>query len=248
LRGPMVEAEQTGKGNQMTVTNNQRAEWAAAALKHFQTLTGTDHADSLADLLCDIHHWCDRENTNFQSALDRARQHYDAEFSADSMTPYMATFNTPAGTATEIFHAKSPDEALQQARKFADDPQLTEVDIEPTAEGYAVREIVLTDEQGNHHAVWQTDEYRTQLAAPKLLQALEKQIGITREILDAWNNTDHLYGAVEDLISELDSKSQWAQEVLRASERCDLTAPIEDLEKSLDETLDAVAQAKGGAV
>ena len=131
----MVEAAQTGKGNQMTVTNRDRAEWAGAALRHFQCATGTDYDDALPDLLCDLHHWCDRENVNFQSALDRAREHYDTESSTTSTTPYMATFNIPAGTAREIFHANSPEEALQLARKFADDPSLTEADLEPIAEG-----------------------------------------------------------------------------------------------------------------
>ncbi len=64
----------------MTVTTNKdRAERAAAALRHFQCTTGTDYDDALADLRCDLHHWCDRENADFQSALDRARQHYAAE-------------------------------------------------------------------------------------------------------------------------------------------------------------------------
>lgn len=242
-----MEAKQTGKGIHMTVTNKQRAEWAAAALKHFQTLTGTDHADSLADLLCDIHHLCDRDNLSFQTALDRGRQHYDAESLEDSTTPYMAVFSIPAGTAREIFHANSPEEALQKARKFSDDTNLTEADFDPTAEGYCVREITVSDEHGQQHAVWQTDEYRLQLAAPKLLQALENQIQATREIIDAWNNTDSLHGAVEDLISDLDHQSHLARAVIEAHETSDLGAAIEELEQSLDKTLDAVAQAKGGA-
>jgi hypothetical protein len=230
----------------MTVTNKDRAEWAAAALRHYQSLTGSLDEDSLSDLLSDIHHLCDRENDNFQSVLDRARQQYNAESPTLSITPYMAVFSIPAGTAREIFLANSPEEALQKARKFSDDSNLTEAEFDPTAEGYCIREITISDEHDQQHAIWQTDEYRLQLAAPKLLQAIEKQIQITREIINAWNNTDHLYSAVEDLISELDNKSQWAQEVLRASDRCDLTAPIEDLQKALDENLATIAQAKGG--
>src|SRR4051812_22225491 len=34
--------------------NADRAEWAAAALRHFQCTTGTDYADTLGDLLCDL--------------------------------------------------------------------------------------------------------------------------------------------------------------------------------------------------
>src|SRR5271170_363951 len=202
------------------VTNLDRAEWAAAALRHFQTLTGTDHADGLGDLLCDLMHFAHANNFDFKAALDRARGHYAEEFfekepTPAEPTPYMAVFDIPAGTGREIFHANSPEEALRIARKFADDSNLTEADFDPTAEAYCVRQITISDEHDRHHAIWQTDEYRLQLAAPTLLKSLEKQMEITSEIIDAWNNTDHLYSAVEGLMGELDSKSQWAEEVLR---------------------------------
>jgi hypothetical protein len=228
-------------------TNLDRAEWAAAALRHFQCTTGTDYDDALTDLLCDLHHWCDRENVNFQAALDRGRQHYDTESSEDSTTPYMATFNTPAGTATEIFHANSPEEALQLARKFADYGSLTDMDIDPPAETYCVREITITDEHGQQHALWQEDEYRLQVAAPKLLQALEKQLETTREIIDAWNNTDKLHGAVQDLIYALESQSECARDVLDAWENGDLAGAVNGLEESLTHAIKAITDAKGGA-
>ncbi|MGA3101405.1 MAG: hypothetical protein ABSD61_06060 [Terracidiphilus sp.] len=233
----------------MTATNKDRAERAAAALRHHQSFTGSLDEDSLGDLLCDLHHWCDRENGNFESALDRARQHYDAESSITPTTPYMAVFNTPAGTASEIFHANSPEEALERARKFADDPQLTEVDIEPLADGsgYCVREITISDERGQQHSLWQTDEYRLQLAAPKLLQAIEKQLEITREIIHAWNNTDKLQGAVQDLIYAFESQSECARDVLDTWENGDLAGAVNGLEESLTFALEAIAQAKGGA-
>jgi hypothetical protein len=59
--------------------NNDRAEWAASALRQFQCVTGTDYEDSLGDLLCDLMHWCDRNNFDFGLALNRARGHYEAE-------------------------------------------------------------------------------------------------------------------------------------------------------------------------
>lgn len=58
---------------------NDRAEWAAAALRHFQCTTGTDYEDALGDLLCDLMHWSDRDNFDFEAALARARMHYEAE-------------------------------------------------------------------------------------------------------------------------------------------------------------------------
>lgn len=59
--------------------NDERAEWAAAALRHFQCTTGTDFEDALSDLLCDLMHWCDRNNFDFEAALCRAQGHYTAE-------------------------------------------------------------------------------------------------------------------------------------------------------------------------
>jgi hypothetical protein len=257
----VVEAEQTGKGNQMTVTNRDRAEWAAAALRHFQSLTGTEHADSLGDLLCDLMHFADANNFDFKAALARARGHYAEEFfektpPSPPPTPYMATFNTPAGIATELFHANSPEEALQQARKYADDPQLTEVDIEPLAEGYNVREIIITDEHGNQHSVWQTDEYRLQLAAPKLLKALESQVEATHGIIDAWDEMDSLPGVVhdiiegiEDIIDTLEGLSEAARGVLIVCEHenRELAAAVSDLQGSVTLALKTITDAKGGA-
>jgi hypothetical protein len=60
-------------------TNLERAEWAGAALRHFQSTTGTNDGDALPDLLCDLLHWSDREKVTFQKALTTARMHYDAE-------------------------------------------------------------------------------------------------------------------------------------------------------------------------
>ncbi|HTV87580.1 MAG TPA: hypothetical protein VME41_01055, partial [Stellaceae bacterium] len=59
--------------------NGDRAEWAAAALRHFQCITGTDYEDSLGDLLGDLMHWADRNNFDFDAALARAQGHYAAE-------------------------------------------------------------------------------------------------------------------------------------------------------------------------
>jgi hypothetical protein len=60
-------------------TNLERAEWAEAVLPHFQSATGTDDDNALPDLLCDLLHWSDREDFNFQDALDTARMHHQAE-------------------------------------------------------------------------------------------------------------------------------------------------------------------------
>ena len=59
--------------------NDDRAAWAAAALRHFQCTTGTDDEDALVDLLGDLLHWCDRNTFDFEAALACARMHYEAE-------------------------------------------------------------------------------------------------------------------------------------------------------------------------
>lgn len=59
--------------------NEDRAAWAACALRHFQRVTGTDDEDALSDLLCDLMHWSDRNDLDFEAALARAAMHYEAE-------------------------------------------------------------------------------------------------------------------------------------------------------------------------
>jgi hypothetical protein len=64
----------------MEPNNRDRAEWAATALgAYHQCVTGTGRCDAVADLLCDLMHFCDRESFDFSKELDRARMHYQAE-------------------------------------------------------------------------------------------------------------------------------------------------------------------------
>jgi len=59
--------------------NDRRAQLAGAALSTFMKETGTDQEDALGDFLADLMHWADRNNYDFDAALDRARFHYEAE-------------------------------------------------------------------------------------------------------------------------------------------------------------------------
>jgi hypothetical protein len=63
--------------------NHERAEWAALALNQFQRITGADDDYVLADLLCDLMHWCNRNDVNFKAVLSRAWWHYEAETAAE---------------------------------------------------------------------------------------------------------------------------------------------------------------------
>ena len=63
----------------MTTTNPDFARWAATALAAFRQETCCDHEDSLADLLCDLMHWADTHNFDFEAALFCAECHYREE-------------------------------------------------------------------------------------------------------------------------------------------------------------------------
>lgn len=59
--------------------NEARASWAGRALEQFQFITGTDDCDAVKDLLCDLMHYCQQNNQDFNVALDAARHHHAAE-------------------------------------------------------------------------------------------------------------------------------------------------------------------------
>src|SRR6185312_12578568 len=70
------------------ITNDERASWAEVALVTFGQRTGMvrvhlgDKEDAflvVADLLCDMAHWCDRTGVDLQSALRLATSHYMEE-------------------------------------------------------------------------------------------------------------------------------------------------------------------------
>jgi hypothetical protein len=67
------------------VTNDQRAEWARAALDAFARQTGQSvdlpdgDTEVICDLLCDLHHWADAHDLLWDEALALAEMHYEAE-------------------------------------------------------------------------------------------------------------------------------------------------------------------------
>ena len=67
-------------------TNLDRADWADKAIRAFRAETGSDHEDSLGDLLTDLMHWADTRNFDFDAALARARGHYAAEIAEAEAT------------------------------------------------------------------------------------------------------------------------------------------------------------------
>jgi hypothetical protein len=64
--------------------NEKRTVWAEQAIATFRDATGTDREDAVTDLLADLMHWCDRNDTEFDRALRLGRMHYETE---TAMTP-----------------------------------------------------------------------------------------------------------------------------------------------------------------
>lgn len=67
--------------------NDKRSDWAHGAIAHFEKTTGTDREDALSDLLGDLMHWADRNQTDFETELARARGHYADETLGDAPAP-----------------------------------------------------------------------------------------------------------------------------------------------------------------
>lgn len=59
--------------------NDRRSAWADEAINTFVDTTQTDREDALSDLLCDMMHWCDRNEFDFSQELEMAESHYDYE-------------------------------------------------------------------------------------------------------------------------------------------------------------------------
>lgn len=74
-----VASGETDYANDPDGQNDERASWADVAIQAFIKRTRTDKEDALCDLFCDIAHWCDLNDMSFQTELNRARYHYQAE-------------------------------------------------------------------------------------------------------------------------------------------------------------------------
>lgn len=61
--------------------NQDRAAWAEGAFKSYRDTTTCDTEDAPGHLLCDLMHWCDRNDVVFLDLLARAIRSYDAETS-----------------------------------------------------------------------------------------------------------------------------------------------------------------------
>lgn len=89
-------------------TNQDRARWAENALKIFIALTGTDKADAVSDLLCNLQHLCKQDPSYgvFEDEFGRAKRNFDGEvFDADQ--------------EPQKFQNLSPSVLRQEAKRIA---------------------------------------------------------------------------------------------------------------------------------
>ena len=59
--------------------NDTRSAWAATAIWAFREETVTEYEDGWSELIADLMHWADRHNFDFDAALARETDHYEAE-------------------------------------------------------------------------------------------------------------------------------------------------------------------------
>jgi hypothetical protein len=85
---------------------------------------------------------------------------------------YRAEFFTAADYAVRNFEAKTPEQAIELARRFYED-DLIELDFRSYDDNAGLDQIEVWDQQDGTRASWESDDYRQRKAAPELLSALK---------------------------------------------------------------------------
>ena len=182
--------------------NDNRVKWAAAAVRQFQSETGTEFDNALSDLLADLHHWADRNALDFDHELSRARMHYEAETMPEDPIPsdiedtatqdesappliepqveqrsttkktYRAEFFTAADYAFRNFEAETPEQALELARAFYDE-NVIDLNFQSYEDNAGLDQIQIWDSERGRLASWKSDDYCRRQAAGDLLAALK---------------------------------------------------------------------------
>ena len=118
------------------------------------------------------------------------------------MTTFTAYFRTDGNYATLEIEADTPELALVQARKIADE-DVPDLWYQAYDDGMPVNEIAIEDPDYNELAVWQDDDLRLRLAAQDLLDA-------ARRVVDRWQRGD-LAEAVRELAAAIAKAKGGAQ-------------------------------------
>lgn len=63
--------------------NDDRADWADDVLRRFANITDMhflkDQPELVTDLITNLHHWCDRNDVDFDQSMESATMHYTEE-------------------------------------------------------------------------------------------------------------------------------------------------------------------------
>jgi hypothetical protein len=103
------------------------------------------------------------------------------------MNTYRVYFRSDIQWAMRHFQADTPEQAIDFARRFADD-QFDQLDFE-SYNGYdcPINEIEVCDDEGNELIIWHDQTLRMELAASDLLRALEN---LEARIARAYSDVD----------------------------------------------------------
>lgn len=75
-------AEEMGEDAEGMINNNDRADYALAAIEAFQEACATDDEDAVADLVCNLGHLCamwPERFGSFEAGVARGQRNYDEE-------------------------------------------------------------------------------------------------------------------------------------------------------------------------
>jgi uncharacterized membrane protein YccC len=110
---------------------------------------------------------------------------------------YEAYFYTEADWAQTMIKAKTPEQALQRARKIESEETET-LNFQSHDSGAGVEHIEIQSADGSTVAEWRSEDLRVRLSARDLLEALESQTDAAQAVIDNWSEGD-LAAAVRSL-------------------------------------------------
>jgi hypothetical protein len=114
------------------------------------------------------------------------------------MTTYQVFFDIPGSRAIHPIEAKTPEQALMLARRFATGDGYWKLEFEPNDYPARVERIQVVSALAIPLAKWQHDDLLLRLASPDLLDALEAQTTAAQAVIDSWAEGD-LAAAVREL-------------------------------------------------
>ena len=79
LEGLAIDEQTKPKAKRLSTKNQERAKAAQKCVFVFMDTTGTDKEDVLCDLICNLRHWADWQNQNWDREVCRGLNHYDQE-------------------------------------------------------------------------------------------------------------------------------------------------------------------------